>query len=474
MSGTQAAAPADVFSQIRRVLWITMGLNVVATMAKLSVGVLTGSLSLIADGLDSVFDAASNVVGLVGVGIAAHPPDVRHPYGHRKAETITALVIAMLLFVTTWELAKSAVERLRNPELIRGEVRALSFVALGVSIAVHLLVVWYELRAGRRLRSDVLVADAMHTRADIFVSLSVVAGLIAVRVGYPLADPIVALVVAVFIGKIGVDIVREGLGPLMDEAALPVPELEQAILSVPGVLSSHRVRTRGVEGAMIADLHIRVNPAMGADESHAIAHEVERRLAEQNPALQDITIHVEPAYEIPAELTQRDIALRLRRMADGLGLGVHSVWAHRIDDAYHVDAHLEADGALPLREAHRLASALEERACSEIPEVAEVVTHLEPRGLLAPRHGAQAVGDGTLARIRDLADARLGPGTCHSIRIREGVDGSVVSMHCSLPGETTLAEAHRAGERLEREIHAALPGVERVVVHMEPEDEPEE
>lgn len=161
----------ETFRAIRRVLWITMGLNLLATAAKLTVGYWTGSLSLIADGFDSVFDSASNVIGLVGLYLAAQPADKDHPYGHRKAETMTALVIASLLFLTTWELIRSAVERLRNPALIQTQVNVWSFGALLVSIIVHLTVVWYELREGRRLRSDVLVADALHTRADIFVSL---------------------------------------------------------------------------------------------------------------------------------------------------------------------------------------------------------------------------------------------------------------------------------------------------------------
>jgi cation diffusion facilitator family transporter len=137
---------------IRRVLWVTMGLNIIATAAKLVVGYLTGSLSLIADGVDSVFDAASNVIGLVGIRVASRPADANHPYGHRKAETMTALIIAMLLFITTWELITSAVARLRDPSQISAEANLWSFGALFLSIVVHATVVWYEIRAGQRLR----------------------------------------------------------------------------------------------------------------------------------------------------------------------------------------------------------------------------------------------------------------------------------------------------------------------------------
>ena len=282
------------FRAIRRVLWITLGLNLLATAAKLSVGYWTGSLSLIADGFDSVFDSASNVIGLAGIYLAAQPADEDHPYGHRKAETMTALIIASFLILTTWELIQSAVERLRNPALIQAEVNVWSFGALLFSIVVHLTVVWYELRAGRRLHSDVLVADALHTRADILISLTVIGGLIAVRLGYPLADPILALVIALVIAKIGVDIIRESSPTLMDRVAMPVDQVEQIALLVLGVLSCHGVRSRGHEQAMYADLHIQVDPAMSTEQAHAIAHEVQRRLNERRPDIHDVTIHVEP------------------------------------------------------------------------------------------------------------------------------------------------------------------------------------
>jgi cation diffusion facilitator family transporter len=271
-----------------------MGLNLIATAAKLIVGYRTGSLSLIADGFDSVFDSASNVVGLVGIHFAARPADEAHPYGHRKAETMTALIISGLLFLTTWELIQSAVERLRDPSLIRADVNAWSFGALLLSIVVHLTVVWYELREGRRLRSDVLVADALHTRADIFVSLSVVVGLTAVRLGVPLVDPILALFISLVIAKIGIDIIRESTPTLMDKAPIAPAPIEQVVRSVPGVLACHQARSWGHETAVYLDLHIQVEPETSVTRAHAIAHEVKRQLQAQFPNVEDATIHIEP------------------------------------------------------------------------------------------------------------------------------------------------------------------------------------
>lgn len=282
------------FAAIQRVLVITLLLNLLATIAKLVVGYLTGSLSLVADGFDSVFDSASNVIGLVGIYIASRPADKEHPYGHRKFETMTAISISILLFLTFVQLVESAWARLRAPGTIVPVVNVWSFAALLVSIAVHSAVVSYEYRKGKELKSEVLVADALHTRADIYVSISVIAGLITVKLGFPIVDPILALIIAVLIAKIGIDIIRSGSRVLLDRVAVDSDEIERIARSVPGVTTVHRVRSRGLEDDVHIDLHVRVAPTMPTDQAHSIAHEVQRRLLAEVPGAQDVIVHIEP------------------------------------------------------------------------------------------------------------------------------------------------------------------------------------
>jgi len=457
----------ETFRAIRRVLWITLGLNLIATAAKLTVGYWTGSLSLIADGFDSVFDSATNVIGLVGIYLAAQPADEAHPYGHRKAETMTALIISGLLFLTTWELIQSAVERLRDPSLIQAQVNAWSFGALLVSIVVHLTVVWYELRAGRRLQSDVLVADALHTRADIFLSLSVVGGLVAVHLGYPIADPILALVIAVLIAKIGIDIIRESSPTLMDEIVMPRRQLEQIARSVPGVVSYHRVRSRGHQSAVYVDLHIQVDPAMSTEQAHAVAHELQRRLHEHSPSIQDATIHVEPAGSQRVQ-GHEQIAAQLRRLAAGMGVGIHGVWAYEMNGHYYAEVHLEVDGTLTLHQAHALVSSLEERARNEIPHLVELTSHIEPRGQLIQTLDSGLEETQVAQAVQQVTDSILNGEACHRVQVRQSETGWAVSMHCYLPPEMPLAEAHRISTRLEMQLLRQVHGLERVMIHTEP------
>jgi divalent metal cation (Fe/Co/Zn/Cd) transporter len=187
---------------------------------------------------------------------------------------------------------------------------------------------------------------------------------------------------------------------------------------------------------------------------------------------------VEPFGSLPEEPGQEEMAVQLRRLADGLGIGIHDVWAHELDGRYYAEVHLEADGSLPLRQAHEIASSLEERAGAEIPYLAELTIHIEPQGQLILT--GDPGGEETLRQAQDTAqvaqavqrviDDILNAKACHQIRVRRGYEGWAVSMHCQLPGEIPLTEAHRISNRLETRLQEKIPGLERVVIHTEPRE----
>jgi cation diffusion facilitator family transporter len=466
---------------VQRVLWITLLMNAVAMLAKLSVGLWTGTLSLIATGVDSVFDAASNGIGLLGVAVAERPADEEHPYGHRKAENLATLAIAVLLFVTTWELTRSGVGQLLDPERIAPQVTVWSFASLAISVVVQTAAFIYELRRGRALRSEILVADAKHSRADIFVSLSVIGGLAAVRLGLPIVDPLLALVIAAVIAKTGVDIIREASSALMDRSALPADRLEQIARSVPGVLSTHRARSRGQGDAVYGDLHIRVDPTLSTHQAHAIAHQVQDRVRERLPDLRDLTIHVEPASEQAAGRASDGGAegeaatAHLRRIGEAMGLRLHDVWLFDLSGERQAEVHVEIDGALSLRAAHERVTRFERQAREETPGLATVITHIEPTGTLVEgtagaAEAAETVDEAGVRAVTERALAEIAPdgGRCHDLRLRRLNDGWNVSLTCRLPGAVSITEAHGVSTLLETRLRRAIPALARVVIHMEP------
>ncbi|MBU1747766.1 MAG: cation diffusion facilitator family transporter [Chloroflexi bacterium] len=275
------------------ILVVTLVLNLLVAGAKLVTGLLSGSLSLTADGLDSLFDSAINVVGLVSLFVAAQAADEGHPYGHRKFETILALGVAGLLFVTSLEIVRSAIERLLHPQT--PDVNEWGFVAVLFSIVAHTVVAAYEVRWGRQLQSDILVADATHTRADVFVSLAVLGGLVVTKLGFPIADTILAFGIALLIADMGKDLVRDHWPVLTDAAVVEPARVAAIVLGVDDVLGCGRIRSRGHPTHSFIDVQVVVSSDRSAAESDQVAQQVALRLRREVDGVQDVTVQVRPA-----------------------------------------------------------------------------------------------------------------------------------------------------------------------------------
>lgn len=289
----------DRIRAIRRVLWVVLALNVVVALAKLLYGMFSNSAAMQADGISSLFDGVSNVVALIGMGFAARPADRDHPYGHAKFETFTAAVIAVMLGIACYSVARGAIASLRGNEVT--EVTIVSFVIMLGTLAVNIGVTTWEARAGRRLGSEVLIADSRHTLSDVMVSIGVIISLILVKLGFEKADGVVALLVAIVIAYTALTIVRGVARTLGDAARLPEEDLASIAGKVKGVVGCHSVRTRGSENQVAADLHVLVAPDTTVEQGHAIAHEVENALRARYPQLADVVVHVEPAGRDSAE-----------------------------------------------------------------------------------------------------------------------------------------------------------------------------
>lgn len=292
-------------SRIRLVLWAVLGLNLVVAVAKLVYGFASGSVAMQADGFHSLFDGTSNVVGLVGMALAARPADPTHPYGHGKYETYASAAIGALLAFAAWRVGSEAFARLTGP-VDPPRVDAVSFAVMAGTLLVNIVVTTMERRAGKRLRSDILIADASHTASDMLVSVSVILGLIAVRMGYERADAIIALLVAGAIVFTAWSVFRQANVTLSDSTRIPPGDVCLVVLEVPGVLGCHSVRTRGSEAEVYVDLHVQVSPDMTVRDGHQVAEAVERRVNEAFPQAVDVIAHLEPLDEYQAEKTARE------------------------------------------------------------------------------------------------------------------------------------------------------------------------
>lgn len=287
------AAVSDRMQSIRRILWIVLFLNLAVAAAKYIYGTISGSASMQADGIHSVFDSAGNVVGLVGIAIASRPADEGHPYGHAKFETYASLIIGVLLLFAAFEVGSSAVEKLTSG-VYTAEVTPFSFIVMIGTLAINLGVTTYERRCAKRLKSEVLAADANHTLSDALVSVGVIVGLIFVALGFPVADPIMALVVTVAILFTAYDVFKHALATLSDKARIPEEAIHAAVVEIDGVRDAHHIRTRGTEGEVYVDLHVLVAPEMSVGAAHELSERVERTLQTSFPHVHEVLVHIEP------------------------------------------------------------------------------------------------------------------------------------------------------------------------------------
>ncbi len=451
---------------VRKILWQVLVLNLLVAVLKIAVGLFSGILSMVADGFHSLVDGSSNVIGLVAMRVAAAPPDEKHPYGHRKAETLATMVIGLMLLLAAYEILKSALDRLSGGAI--PEVSLLSFGVMIFTIIVNLGVTIYEQRHGKLLKSDILLADSQHTRSDIWVSLSVIVGLVGVQFGLTWLDAGVGLVIAGIIGHAAYGILSDGANVLLDAASLPADEIERLALSLPEVRSVERIRSRGVADETHVDLHVRVAPDTPTDYAHSIAHAVQYQIKTAYPQAADVVVHIEPEQATRAQYP--DLTRQLKAIAHSLGGSAHEIWAHSIKGRYFVELHFEVPPTLTLQQAHHLATQLEERGRQALSKVDVITTHIEPLGEAVPveRVPQYHTENAILERAQTITDEICGAKSAHNMRLWEDDRGWTLSMHCRLGGDMSIVEAHALSQRAEDALRHEISTLQRAVIHVEP------
>lgn len=281
---------AKYAQRVAKVLSIVLALNAAVAIGKLVAGSMADSISVTGDGLHSLMDAMANLVGLVVLRIATAPPDEDHPFGHSKHETLAAFVISGLLVLTAFELAQTSLGRLLKDT--RPTITAFTLGMLLVTLVVNVFVARYERRAGKELGSDFLLADAAQTHGDVWVTLSILAGLGLDRAGVPFVDPLLGLGVAAVIAYVAYGVFKEAAPVLTDRALYEPSEVAALVERVPGVLSVHDIRSRGTARESYVQMHLVVDTD-DVTAAHDISDEVERRLEDQL-GVKEVIIHVEP------------------------------------------------------------------------------------------------------------------------------------------------------------------------------------
>lgn len=356
MSHTHLPATQDArYLDIRTVTVVGGVVDLLLGVAKVLVGMAAGSQALVADGIHSFSDLATDFLVLFAAKHAHREADVEHPYGHGRIETVATVVLGVTLVLVAIGICYDAVRRLLEPEQLLHPGMLALVVAL-VSVAAKEIIYQYTARAARRLRSKMLLANAWHSRSDAISSIIVVIGVVGTMAGFPYLDALAAVAVALMIAKIGWDLLWKSLQELIDTALEPakVADIRNTIMLVNGVRACHMLRTRHSGSDVLADVHILVDPVLSVSEGHQIGETVRGGLIETIDDVTDVTVHIDPEDDEQASpcdhLPLRDEIMRRlgEQWADiDFGTGIEKVVLHYLDGKVHVDVYLPMQGLDP-------------------------------------------------------------------------------------------------------------------------------
>jgi cation diffusion facilitator family transporter len=449
---------------------------ILLTALKLIVGLMTGSLGILAEAAHSGLDLIAALVTFFAVRIADRPPDERYRYGYGKVENLSALIETLLLLITCVWIIYEAIQRLFfRPVEIEASLWAFGVMLTSIVVDVSRSRILY--RAARKYNSQALEADALHFSTDIWSSSVVIVGLglvwLSGRLGPEWAwlvkgDAVAALVVAVIVVYVSLQLGKRSVVVLLDVAPPGLSErIAAEAVQVPGVHSLGAVRLRQAGASVFVDLEIHVDRSATLEEAHQVAEAVDERISAIVPR-GDVVVHVDPVRRAGESLSQTVSAIAAR-----LGLRTHDVHAHEVRDRTFVDLHVEVPADLTLGQAHDRVRRLEVAVREELPFVRDIHSHIEP--LAAPVLPVAPLDEKEEQQLRAQIEAAVSEvpelDGYSRLHIRPGPGGYDVVLHCLADPDLPVAEAHHLADQVEKLLHVRIPGIRRVLVHVAPEGE---
>ncbi|MCR4316883.1 MAG: cation diffusion facilitator family transporter [Planctomycetes bacterium] len=360
--------------------------NVILTIGKMIVGVIAGSAAMIADAVHSLSDLATDFVTLLGIRIASKPRDDDHPYGHGRFETLSAMVLAIILLVTAAGIVYSAIGRFDTTEVPGG----IAVIAAAVSIVSKELLFQYTLRAGKKHQSDLVIANAWHHRSDAVSSIAALLGIVGAMSGFPILDPVAAVIVAVLIAKVAVQIlanVTREITDTLDEKT--AGEIREGVSRITGVVALHELRVRKLGPDTLVDLHVEVEGSTTVSDGHQVAERVRKWVTESFLSVRDVLVHIDPEPDVEEVDTIRlwksreEIESEARAVAAEISesLRIVRILPHYLGRRVSVQVHVELGPELTIRESNEIAIKLRERL-EGINGVdnADILLNLDDRG----------------------------------------------------------------------------------------------
>jgi len=462
-SMTQADKNDGDWKLKRRAALASVAASLALALAKFAAGAMAGSLALLSEAAHNGLDVGASALTYYAVRVSDKPADEDHPFGHAKIEAVAALAQTGFLLVLAVAVATEALRRIGEEAAV--DANLFAFAVILVSIGVD-AVRWRALaRVARTTQSDALAADALHFSSDLLSSALVLIGLAATRAGWPHADALAAVGVAVFIGVAGFRLGRRTVDALVDAAPKGLAgALRVAVERVPGVAGTDFVRLRRAGARIVGDLGLFVSRTLPLERVTAIRTEVDAAIAHRWPYVA-LTVTANPLA-----LDDETVLERVQLIAGRRRLFIHHVAVQNVDARKCVTLDLELDRRTTLASAHDTATQLERAIRDELGPDIEVETHIEPMETreIGGRAADPATTEAIALALRRNAARLGGLRDIHNVRVREANGGYIVIFHGRADPDVTVEAAHGRVDALERSVRDDFPNVVRIIGHAEP------
>lgn len=441
----------------------------VMAILKLVVGLLTGSLGMLSDAAHSGIDLAGAALTVLSVRVSDKPADENHPYGHAKVENLSAFVETFLMLVSSvWITAEALIRIFIKPVSLRYSIWPLLVLALSMAVDF-----WRsrQLKAvAARHQSEALAADAFHFASDIWSSAAVFLGLCASWTGAILnipwlrfADPIAAIVVSVLILHFGWRLAWRTVGALTDSVS---PEMRRRVLGelqrTRGVLSIDQARMRRAGSKYFADFTLSLSRQLTFQRVEDLVNEATDAVHRVLPGA-DVVIHT-----VPRSTIAESVFDQIRAVGSRNNVTLHDISVQSFGDHMRVEQHLEVNENLSLRQAHSFVRRIEDEIRHELPQVSEVLTHIENEPATIENAHVLERNRSIEAHLRHAASAFPVIVDIHEVKTGRVGDKLQVSCHCTLPDDMPMQEVHETITGLEDRFKLECPEVYRVLIHPEP------
>ncbi|MFQ6135338.1 MAG: cation diffusion facilitator family transporter [Nitrososphaerales archaeon] len=446
-----------------RAATLSMASAAFLTVIKLSVGLATNSLAILSLAVDSFLDIAGSGTTYFSVRISGRPPDSEHLYGHGKMENLGGLLVTTILLITVGYLVYESLNRLFTIVPIAPGVGGVA--GLMVCIAVDIGLSWHLKRTATRYNSQVLEANSLQFRMDIWTQSIVIIGLIFVTLGYHIIDPLIALLVSGYIAYLGLGLGKKAIDILLDRAPADiVKRIDEAVKGVEEVVKYENLRVRTSGPQTFVDMRIYVPRIFPLEKAHNIASEVEGRIKGVVPDA-DVMVHVE------AEEDKENVADKIRLIATSISRikGIHDLWVRRVEGVFEIDAHIQVDSEISLSEAHEATSLLEDRLKKEFGSNSTVTTHIDTEvDRIIYQKPLKESTPSITKTVEKIVSSLEEVKSCDNISLKHFDSELHVSISCTLKKDLKVKDAHAVASKIEVLVTTKVDKVSKVFVHTEP------